>query len=59
MSDPDALRTRAAALHLHGLLAHWSEAVGQDWLASLLNWEEQERHRRSPRLRRGRLWNGA
>ncbi len=47
MSDPDPLRARAAALHLHGLLAHWSEVVGQNWLASLLNWEEQERHRRS------------
>ena len=47
MSDPDILRTRAAALHLHGLLAHWGEAVGQDWLVPLLNWEEQERHRRS------------
>ena len=47
MSDPNALRARATALHLHGLLAHWGEAVGQDWLAPLLDWEEQERHRRS------------
>jgi DNA replication protein DnaC len=47
MSDSDALRARAAALHLHGLLAHWGEAVAQDWPAALLAWEEQERHRRS------------
>jgi DNA replication protein DnaC len=47
MSKPDALRARAAALHLHGLLAHWSEAGAADWLAPLLGWEEQERHRRS------------
>jgi len=57
MSDPDPLRARAAALHLHGLLAHWGEAVGQDWLAPLLNWEEQERHRRSleRRLKEARI----
>ena len=30
MSDPDTLRARAMALHLHGLLAHWGEAVAQD-----------------------------
>lgn len=47
MSNPDALRARAAALHLHGVLAHWSEAVKADWLAPLIHWEEQERHRRS------------
>jgi DNA replication protein DnaC len=43
----DALRARARALRLHGLLAHWSEVVGQPWLATLLDWEEQERARRS------------
>jgi len=59
MSDPDALRTRAAALYLHGLLAHWPEVASSDWVAPLLTWEEQERRRRSPRLRRGRLWSGA
>jgi DNA replication protein DnaC len=47
MSDPDALRDRAEALHLPGLLAHWSEAAGADWVASLIDWEEQERRRRS------------
>jgi IstB-like ATP binding protein len=47
MSEPDTLRSRAAALHLHGLLAHWPEAATSDWLAPLLAWEEQERRRRS------------
>lgn len=57
MNNSDTLRARAAALHLHGLLAHWSEAASQDWLAPLLAWEEQERHRRSleRRLKEARI----
>lgn len=57
MDNSDTLRARAAALHLHGLLAHWSEAASQDWLAPLLAWEEQERHRRSleRRLKEARI----
>jgi DNA replication protein DnaC len=47
MNDPTTLRARAGALHLHGLLAHWSEVATSDWLAALLDWEEQERGRRS------------
>ena len=47
MTDPDALRGRAEALHLHGLLAHWHEAATADWLPRLLDWEEHERRRRS------------
>jgi DNA replication protein DnaC len=47
MTDPNSLRARATALHLHGLLAHWPEVATADWLAPLLDWEEQERHRRS------------
>jgi hypothetical protein len=47
MTDPNTLRARAAALHLHGVLAHWPEVAAADWLAPLLDWEEQERHRRS------------
>ena len=47
MNDPDALRARAEALHLPGLLAHWPKAAASDWLAKLLDWEEQERRRRS------------
>jgi DNA replication protein DnaC len=47
MTEPDTLRDRATALHLHGLLAHWPEAAGATWLTPLLDWEEQERRRRS------------
>ena len=47
MNDPATQRARAGALHLHGLLAHWSEVATADWLAALLDWEEQERGRRS------------
>jgi DNA replication protein DnaC len=47
MTDPDALRRRAEALHLHGLLAHWDEVAAADWLLRLLDWEEHERRRRS------------
>src|SRR3978361_1122798 len=47
MHDPATLRARAGALHLHGLLAHWSEVATADWLGALLSWEEQERGRRS------------
>jgi DNA replication protein DnaC len=43
----DALRARAEALHLHGLLAHWTEVAPQPWLAPLLAWEEQQRATRS------------
>jgi DNA replication protein DnaC len=45
MMNPDPLRRSAEALHLHGLLAHWTEAAG--WVEGLLGWEEQERARRS------------
>jgi hypothetical protein len=33
-TENDTLRTRAEALHLHGLLTHWSEVVTQPWLAT-------------------------
>ncbi len=51
------MQQRAAALHLHGLLAHWPEAANAEWVAQLLAWEEQERGRRSleRRLREARL----
>ena len=39
MTHPDPLRQRAAALQLHGLLAHWNDCAGQPWLPSLLDWE--------------------
>jgi DNA replication protein DnaC len=46
-SDADALRARAAALGLHGLLAHWPEAAAAGWVETLILWEERERARRS------------
>jgi DNA replication protein DnaC len=52
MSEPLAqLREQAAGLRLHGLLAHWSEVMGQPdqarWVAQWLGWEAAERGRRS------------
>jgi DNA replication protein DnaC len=47
MNDAEALRTRAEALHLHGLLAHWPQVATSDWVAPMLAWEEHERGRRS------------
>lgn len=41
------LRERAVALRLNGLLAHWSEVATAAWLAPLIQWEEDERGRRS------------
>jgi DNA replication protein DnaC len=46
-TDLDPLQTRAKALHLNGLLAHWQVAEKGGWVPSLLDWEEQERARRS------------
>jgi DNA replication protein DnaC len=43
----EALCVRAKALRLHGLLAHWEEAIAGDWVHKLIEWEEQERARRS------------
>lgn len=56
MSD-EQLRSRAAALHLNGVVAHWPEAATSDWLPKLLAWEEEERTRRSleRRLRDARI----
>jgi DNA replication protein DnaC len=49
----DPLLARAKALKLYGLLAHWQEVAGADWLAPLIAWEEQERARRSLERRLG------
>jgi DNA replication protein DnaC len=43
----DELRTRATALKLYGLLAHWDEISDQDWVVRLIEWEEAERQARS------------
>lgn len=46
-STLESLRERAQALHLHGLLAHWPEVATAPWVEPLLQWEDQERSRRS------------
>jgi DNA replication protein DnaC len=46
-NDLDPLQARAKALHLNGLLIHWQDAVKGGWVPALLEWEEQERARRS------------
>jgi DNA replication protein DnaC len=46
-TERDPQRSRAAALNLQGLLAHWPEVATERWVADLLGWEEQERSRRS------------
>jgi DNA replication protein DnaC len=57
MNRTEQLRERAHALRLVGLLAHWSEIAEAAWLEPLLQWEEQERTRRSleRRIRDARL----
>lgn len=53
MSDLASLRTRAEALRLYGLLAHWPEVGPADWVPPLVQWEEDERARRSLERRLG------
>lgn len=43
----EQLRSRAAALHLNGVVAHWAEVATTDWVSKLVGWEEEERTRRS------------
>jgi len=47
MSNLDPCNARAKALNLHGLLAHWQDAVAAGWAETLIGWEETERARRS------------
>lgn len=47
MIKQEQLKVRAIALKLHGLIEHWDEVCDQPWLESLLQWEEDERARRS------------
>ena len=49
----DPLMARAKALKLYGLLAHWEEVAETGWIESLIQWEEQERARRSLERRLG------
>ena len=44
---PSNLRERAVALHLNGLVAHWSDVAETEWVTQLVEWEEAERARRS------------
>jgi DNA replication protein DnaC len=50
-ADAAQLREHAAALRLHGLLAHWAEAMARPeqarWVAQMLAWEAAERGQRS------------
>jgi len=57
MNSLEALRARAKALNLHGLLAHWAEVADAEWVRPLIEWEEAERSRRSleRRLRAARI----
>jgi DNA replication protein DnaC len=56
-TQTEPLRLRAKALHLNGLVAHWSEVGDAEWIAPLLQWEEEERAHRSlqRRIRQARL----
>jgi DNA replication protein DnaC len=47
MTNLDLLQSRAKALQLNGLLAHWPQAAAAGWVEQLLDWEEAERARRS------------
>ena len=49
MSEIDALKERALALKLHGLLSHWDELTPEQlpWLTSVFAWELNERKQRS------------
>lgn len=59
MNTPENLQGRANALRLYGLLAHWSDVAAEQWVAPLLQCEEDERARRSldRRIRDARLGN--
>lgn len=43
----DSLLTRARALRLNGLAGHWPEVASAEWVAPLIQWEEDERTHRS------------
>lgn len=47
MINTETLLKRARELKLHGLVNHWSECAQADWVAPLIEWEEQARTRRS------------
>lgn len=47
MTKFDGLQSRAKMLGLHGVLAHWENVQGTDWIENLVTWEETERCNRS------------
>jgi hypothetical protein len=49
----DPLMARAKALKLYGMLAHWEDIEETGWIASLIQWQEEERARRSLERRLG------
>ena len=53
----DILHQKLKALKLYGLLAHWEEVRDAHWVASFLQWEEEERAQRSlnSRLKNARI----
>jgi DNA replication protein DnaC len=51
MKEDSLLLTRAKALKLYGLIAHWDELANQEWVRSLIAWEEEERVQRSLKRR--------
>jgi DNA replication protein DnaC len=57
MTTDGEFRERARKLGLYGLLANWEDAADESWLGQLIEWEEQERRRRSleRRLRTARI----
>jgi len=54
----DPLMARAKALKLYGMLAHWEDIEETGWIASLIQWEEEERARRSLERRLGNAYLG-
>jgi DNA replication protein DnaC len=52
-TSDDPLMARAKALKLYGLLAHWQEVAGNAWIEFLIQWEEEQRARRSLERRLG------
>ncbi len=46
-NNTDALRERASKIGMHGLVEHWSELGGEDWVKRIIDLEEQERGKRS------------
>jgi DNA replication protein DnaC len=47
MENNSLLLTRAKALQLYGILAHWEEVERTSWIEPLISWEETERSHRS------------